>query len=200
MEKTYEEKFKERKDIQKKVIARGINAQKPFMEDDDIEAFEREMLELGKRKGHIDVLEWGSGYSTKYFPDLLVKNKIKFTWDSIEYDVRWMEALDKLTFPKSVKLYLFDEEILRIDDRRALRGYPMDDYVNFPATLGKKYDLIFVDGTKRVRCMKKALNLLEPDGIVILHDAHRVAYIEGMNLYNGKRLTHMLWLGKLKQL
>ena len=199
MQKTYEQKFEERKRIQKKVIARGINAKKPFMEDDDIAEFEKEMLGLGKKKGHIDVLEWGSGYSTKYFPDLLVKNKIKFTWDSIEYDVRWMGALKKLKFPKNVKLYLFDEEILRIDDRRALRGYQMDDYVNFPATLGKKYDLIFVDGTKRVRCMKKALSLLKPDGIVILHDAHRVTYTEGMNLYNGKRLTHTLWLGKLKK-
>lgn len=199
MEKTYEQKFEERKRIQKKVIARGINAQKPFMEDDDIEEFEREMLELGKKKGYIDVLEWGSGYSTKYFPDLLKEKGIKFTWDSIEYDIRWIDALNKLKFPKGVKLYLFDEPILRIDDRRVLRRYQMDDYVNFPDTLGKKYDLIFVDGTKRVRCMKKALNLLKPDGIIILHDAQRYKYEEGINLYKGKYLTKLLWLGKLKK-
>jgi len=199
MEKTYEQKFEERLRIQTKLIKRGIDAKVPFMEDACIEAFEKEMLRIGKEKGNIDVLEWGSGTSTKHFPDLLEKNGIKFTWDSIEYDIRWYDALKKLTFPKGVKMYLFDEEILRIDDRRALRGFPMDKYVNFPDTLNKKYDLIFVDGTKRVRCMKKALKLLKPDGVVILHDAHRVAYTEGINLYNGKRLTHMLWLGKLKQ-
>ena len=198
MEKTYEQKFEERKEIQKKVIARGINDEKPFMEDECIEAFEREMLKLGKEKGNIDVLEWGSGYSTKYFPDLLVKNKIEFTWDSIEYDVRWAEALEKLIFPEDVAIYLFDEEILRIDDRRALRRYPMDEYVSFHRTLNKKYDLISVDGTKRVRCMKESLNLLKPEGIVILHDSHRVAYTEGINLYNGKKLTKMLWMGRKK--
>ncbi len=144
-------------------------------------------------------MEWGTGYSTKYYPDILKEKGIKFIWDSIEYDVRWSDAIANLDLSEGVTIYLFDEPILRIDDRRALRGFEMNDYVKFPLRLKRKYDLIFIDGTKRVRCMEIALKILKKDGIVILHDAQRVSYNDGVKLYNGKKLSHKLWLGKLRQ-
>lgn len=198
--RTYEEKYQKRKSIQRKIINRALSMKKPFFEDEgDDDIFEREMLGVVRGKKEIDVLEWGTGYSTKYYPDILKKKGIKFIWDSIEYDRRWSDAIADLDLPDGVTIYLFDEPILRIDDRRALRGFEMNDYVKYPSRIGRKYDLIFIDGTKRVRCLQEGLNLLKPDGIVILHDAQRVKYKEGMRLYNGQKLSEKLWKGKLKQ-
>jgi len=44
------------------------------------------------------------------------------------------------------------------------------NYINFPATLNKKYDVILVDGRARPNCAYKALSLLKPDGVVVVHD------------------------------
>ena len=195
--KTYEEKYKERENIQKKIIDKQLNLKKPFMEDDEIAVCEKILLEKGKS---INVLEWGAGYSTKYFTDVLHKNKIKFIWDSLEYDKRWATSIAMLELHKGVTIYLFDEEIMRIDDRRALRSnmYPMTEYINFPKSLGRKYDVIFIDGEKRVECMKIAVGLSKPEGTIILHDAKRPEYKEGIDLYNGKKVSYNLWIGKLK--
>ena len=53
--KTYEEKYKERENIQKKIIDKQLNLKKPFMEDDEIAVCEKILLEKGKS---INVLEW----------------------------------------------------------------------------------------------------------------------------------------------
>ena len=188
----WDKKYAGRKSIQGKLIAKAIEQEKPFMEDEDIILFEKELLKLGN---NIDILEWGAGTSTRYYANLLNRKKIKFTWEAIEYDIRWYVEMLKMNL-KNVRLHLFDQEVLRIDDRRVLRGYEMNEYVKFPTRLGKKYDLIFIDGTKRVRCLKESLNLLKKDGIVLVHDAQREEYKEGFNYYKGKHLSRMLWKGK----
>jgi len=171
---------------------------KPFMQDCEIEAFEKVLLGLNEK--YLDILEWGSGYSTVYFSEFLVDNDIDYKWDSLEIDVRWYIEIVKLGLEYTkIDIHLFDEEILRIDDRRCLRRFQMNEYVKFPSRLEKKFDLIFIDGSKRVRCLKEATKLLNPDGVVLLHDAQRPEYKEGMDLYDGKILAGTLWLGKLKK-
>jgi len=163
---------------------------KPLMSEEDIKSVEKELLKFDT----LDVLEWGSGGSTVYFSNILDSKFIPFLWESIEYDVDWYIKVLKYIGPvNDVRLHLFDEEVLRNDDRRALRNVPMNEYVKFPKRLGKKFDVIFVDGRKRRR------DLLKPDGIVILHDAKREYYHCAMDKYDGEYLSRMLWKGKLKK-
>ena len=189
----------ERKESYKRLFAKMYKEKKPAMEDEDIQALEKEILDMWGDKV-INILEWGSGYSTKYFSKIGCLTKTCL-WESIEYDVMWYAECIKWNLP-NVRFHLFDEPILRTDDRRALRNRPMTEYIKFLAKLGKKYDIIIIDGAKRNECLKEATKLLKPNGFVILHDARRPEYKEGMSLYKGEFLTNSklgLWKGKLSQ-
>lgn len=72
----------------------------------------------------------------------------------------------------------------------------MTRYVNRPKKLKKKFDLIIVDGRKRVRCFNLAKTLLKPGGKIILHDAWRKEYLEALNKNEGYFLTENLWITK----
>jgi len=192
----WNEKERKREKLYKN-MAKIMNKRKlPFMELEEIEAFKNVLLNIGD---YLNILEWGSGYSTKYFSDLLDIGSVKFKWDSLEIDVRWYVEVLKLDLSPNVKVHLFDEEIMRVDDRRALRRFQMNEYVKFPSRLGKRFDIIFIDGSKRNRCLEEAIDLLKPNGVVLLHDAQREYYKEGMDLYNGKFLAKTLWIGKSKK-
>ncbi len=146
---------------------------------------------------HVDVLEWGSGGSTVYYTKFLREKGVSYTWTSVEYNKRWYERVsDLVKSDPNTKLVLFDvgNDVLR------QRDLPMDEYVNYPATLGKKYDVIFVDGRKRRRCVLEAARLLNPRGVVLLHDARRTFYHCAFAAYPDSRilLWSGLWQGKLE--
>ena len=44
------------------------------------------------------------------------------------------------------------------------------NYINFPTTLNKTYDVILIDGRARPNCAFIALSLLKKDGVVVVHD------------------------------
>lgn len=48
---------------------------------------------------------------------------------------------------------------------------------------GRRFDLVFVDGGDRVQNLIGAHGLLEEDGILVLHDAHRPDYLPGIRCY-----------------
>ena len=45
------------------------------------------------------------------------------------------------------------------------------------ADAGAPYDFIFIDGRARAAALTRALGLLAPGGVVVLHDANRDAYL-----------------------
>jgi hypothetical protein len=45
------------------------------------------------------------------------------------------------------------------------------------------YDLIFIDGREREKCLMVAQGKLKPNGIVIIHDAERESYQEWIKQY-----------------
>jgi hypothetical protein len=64
-----------------------------------------------------------------------------------------------------------------IDDTKVL------EYVNRPQQSKEEFDLIFVDGRYRRRCLIVARTVLAPQGIVILHDAQREHYHSSLSAY-----------------
>ena len=59
------------------------------------------------------------------------------------------------------------------------------NYINFPETLNKKYDVILIDGRARVMCAVKALSLLKENGVVMVHDFKGDRVIGGRWYYQG---------------
>lgn len=112
------------------------------------------------------VLEWGAGGSTLYWPpryDFIER------WVSIEHTVAWYEALRP-----------------RICDKVDLRREAFPAY--WQGVTGK-YGLILVDGRERVACLMRAKELLAPGGVVLLHDASRERYKRGWVFEHSAALT-----------
>ncbi|HUV12586.1 MAG TPA: hypothetical protein VMY18_03020 [Acidobacteriota bacterium] len=107
------------------------------------------------------VLEFGPGYST----EILFQNS-SATIISLETNLLW-----HLKYRKR-----FDSERVRV-----LFGWPGKDLVE----LGGEgpYSLIFIDAGDRVSIMKGVFNVVHPNGMVFLHDAHRAEYEPGIHLY-----------------
>lgn len=120
------------------------------------------------------ILEWGPGESTK--------DMIKWCPDakiiSIEHQKQYFEEWDKYFNPDENVLILLREAP---ESDRSDKGWK--EYIE-PSHSDTKFDLIFVDGRERVKCMKYALSVLSEKGVVLLHDAERGEYNEGINLYD----------------
>lgn len=152
---------------------------------------------LSKQRSPVSILEWGSGGSTVYFTEFLSSKNISYTWTSLEYNKVWYDQVfNKVKDNKNVNLVLFDVGNTELKQR----SLPMDEYVFYPSTLEKKYDIIFVDGRKRRRCLMESLKLLKPDGLVLLHDARRTYYHSAFSFYpDGQILLWSgLWQGRIK--
>jgi len=111
------------------------------------------------------ILEWGPGHSTVLMNELCPDSEVI----SIEH-LKWY--YDK--WKDKVK-----SKIILIEDKE---GTDMPRYTNPP--VDGKFDLIFIDGRQRVKCLKKSLELLSDNGVVMLHDSERVEYREGIDLYD----------------
>ncbi|MBW2420383.1 MAG: class I SAM-dependent methyltransferase, partial [Deltaproteobacteria bacterium] len=163
----------------------------PWMSEDEIRTLEEEFLRL--ERDHLDVLEWGCGGSTDYFTSFLRRNGVSYHWTSVEHNRTWYEKVaERLQADDDVEVHLFAAG----DDGTPVAELPMDDYVEFPATLGRRFDFILVDGRKRKRCLEQAQQLLKPGGIVILHDANRGKYHGAFRSYpDSSFLVRKVWRG-----
>lgn len=108
------------------------------------------------------VLEYGPGVSTKIILGYPSVNRIY----SIEHDDAW--------YHKYVREINDKVELALVKD---LNKYP------YFYESKKPFDLIFIDGRERERCLELAHSLLSNDGIVIIHDSEREQYQDGINKF-----------------
>ncbi len=108
------------------------------------------------------VLEFGPGNSTSV---ILEKSQARIV--SIEESKKWYRKY-RSKFPQECFQLYYKES-----------GWDLSELDN----LGGPYDLIFVDGGDRTNELKYCFNLLAPNGIVFLHDAHRQEYEPGIRSY-----------------
>jgi len=116
-------------------------------------------------------LEWGSGFSTFHFP--LQLNDLQL-WMSIEHDERWFKLMKSKKLANNVEIKHIPLPSSNFVESKK------NQYVDYPQGV---FDLIFIDGKLRDKCMEKSLNLLSDKSLVILHDANRKHYHESMKLY-----------------
>lgn len=109
----------------------------------------------------MDVLEWGSGTST-----IAIGKRVKSVI-SIEHDFKYFRQF-KSDLP-NIKVQFVERNK---QEKNGHDGTYDDyrDYIEYPKSLNKKFDLIFIDGRARVECAKVAIDLLKQNGIILIHD------------------------------
>jgi len=164
----------------------------PEMWLNEIRYIEKTFVELAKKNKSLNILEWGSGNGTIYFSKFLKQKGISFKWIAIEHFIPWYEKVTSMLkendLSDDVECYLkspTDEP-----DKNIQETLDLDDYLNFPSTLGIKFDFILVDGRKRKECLGTASKSITPDGVVLLHDAEREWFHAGFkNFVDGGKFV-----------
>lgn len=153
-------------------------------------------------------LEWGSGYSTLRFTSLLSPDA---RWLSIEHDRAWYERVKVMTAEATGARAAIEvhcapptrEPWTPADGDGTAEHFAA--YIALPAARGP-FDFILVDGRARTDCLIAALDLVRPDGIVMLHDANRAQHHACLSLYphqvsffDHRPNAGGLWIGSLER-
>ena len=164
------------------------------VEQDDILIFQKLLVIASKRFVHLEILEWGCGGSTVYYPAYLDKLDIKYNWLSIEHHAGWHRKISGLINSRTqVKLFQVPSRYIR---KCETESNPIKQaYIEYPLTLDKKYSLIYIDGRFRMKCLKTALKVLDDNGIIFIDNADYPHYQESLNgIADGKFIKPHLWM------
>lgn len=105
----------------------------------------------GRLSKDFTMLEYGSGNSSRYFSE-----RVKEIY-SIEDNKEWFEIVKKNN-PANAHVILAEEGMIQ--------------YTQCISTLGKTFDIIFVDGSYRNECIRYAMSYLTPSGVIVLDDTN----------------------------
>jgi len=165
----------------------------PFLSKDEIILFRSY---LGGEKDKI-ILEWGAGGSTVEF------SKYAKEYYSIEHDFGWYNNISKY-LEKNARIFYVPPNTENLEWPPFKRGdYGVfSNYINFVeniASLGKKFDIVLVDGRARVECAIKVLPYLSDDAIVFIHDFERTYYWKVFRHYRVEAVVDKLAVLKKKK-
>lgn len=149
---------------------------KPWMTKEEIDLIKSY---LGKDK---IFLEWGAGGSTVEF-----SNYVK-EYFSIEHDFDWYNVVFKKA-GENVRLFYVPPDTPSLEWPSAFEEGRESDFkryikfVNNIVSLGKKFNLVLVDGRARVDCAIEVLPHLKKDAVVFIHDFEREYYWKVLKYY-----------------
>ncbi|MFN3316915.1 MAG: FkbM family methyltransferase [Raineya sp.] len=124
-----------------------------------------------------DVFEYGCGNSTLWFAQRVGNI------DAVEGDKTWFEKVQK-QLPNNAKV-VFQE--VQEDEN--------GNYAKAITTTQKLYDLVIVDGRDRNNCIKNAQKYLKETGVLILDNADRPEYQDGINFMLEKGYKKIDFIG-----
>lgn len=131
------------------------------------------------------VVEWGAGGSTCWFPK---RFPCVERWISVEHDMDWYRQLKREVSEVVDLLYEPPDEPGDLQDPDWYLRSEFDPgvFANYVrrATWGTApfhADLVLVDGRARNFCMAEGFRLLNPGGVVIVHDAQRREYAQALS-------------------
>jgi len=137
--------------------------------------------------GNVDtsmsVLEFGAGSSTAWFAGRVGRVY------SVEHDHGWWD----LTTQRVLEGKFSNVSLYHVPDTN-----DFEDYIQFGRKLAAhyKFDVIVVDGRRRVRCIKAVAEFLAKDGMIVLDNAERPCYAEiheFMKDWFVKRTNNGIW-------
>lgn len=122
------------------------------------------------------VFEWGSGASTFWL------SKRSANVISIEHDEEWSRVINNLLNDKKIKNVdmkcipaLYSASPIVTSKKPGTKNLDFSNYVNKISEFGE-FDLIVVDGRVRKFCLKRGLDHLAPNGILLLDNSNRKRY------------------------
>jgi hypothetical protein len=177
----------------------------PGMTWKEIHTYKKILLSLNTLSinDKLEIFEYGSGMSTVYFAKFLRKRNIKFCIHSVDNAAEWHEKIKKeitrndldawvtlhlSAFPPFWEKAGWDWAVEQYPGAFAPCDVEEIQYVEMPLTLGRKFDLISVDGRFRCYCLKIAPTCLKKNGVVFLHDAHNKKYHRSLSFFRYSEL------------
>lgn len=159
----------QRAKLARRVLGRDIQ---PWMKTRELDI----ILEALAACRPADCLEWGAGTSTLFFPPRIPS---LVSWLSIEHTRGWHDTVAARNRDPRVSLQWIPPDHGDYPGTRKEGTYEdFRRYVEYPGSLGRRWDFIFIDGRARAACLARAHDLVTEDGLVILHDANRDYYVE----------------------
>lgn len=128
----------------------------------------------GRLNKNITIFEYGAGNSTLFYAKH-VKEVI-----AVEHDKTWYERI-KNQMPRNVTIKNIDLD--------------SDDYVNAIKLEDQRFDVVIVDGRKRVACCKSAIERLSETGVLILDDSERTQYQPAVDFMLQQGFKHIPFSG-----
>ena len=142
-----------------------VPVQEPYMVQREIDI----LIEILTKLKPLKCLEYGSGYSTLFFPQFIHSQG---KWFSVEHHKIWHQRVQDMNTNPNVNITYVNTK----DDSN------LNDYVRTMKNMGP-FDFILVDGIIRSDCIRMAINQLTPDGILVVHDANRREYHEALTQF-----------------
>jgi hypothetical protein len=137
------------------------------------------LIRLFVPREHGAVLEWGIGNSTLFLLDNHARYGVR-RLVSIDHDRAYFDAvLAQLPHWPGFHPLCCDLMGPKLSDRD-----PEPNYATVPLTLGHRFDLIYIDGRRRLECALVAVQLCNPAGVVLMHDYRRRRYDSVRVLYD----------------
>lgn len=116
-------------------------------------------------------LEWGSGVTTGIMCEIAKTRSNPFVL-SIDHNQAYQKQV-AAELPKYPFLHLRTQDLQGRSYSQADMG---PSYSTYPLYLGASFDVIFIDGRRRMECALAATQCLNEGGFVILHDWRRDRY------------------------
>lgn len=150
--------------MMRRYIERGLKTFRKKTKDNKstFSSFENFIPELMELLHPIHILEFGPGISTKKFLEYSSARILSF-----ETDPKWFKK-----YKNEIK-----------NQRFKLIWKEQDWNLNEIKKEESKFDFVFVDGGDRIKELKFCKQILSPNGVVFLHDAHREDYFDGIIAY-----------------
>lgn len=119
-------------------------------------------LEERLQNKKFSVFEYGCGYSTLFWSNIAIEVT------SLENKQNWYNKIQFLIEQNNTKnINLFYQE--------------SNNFINYIEKFDKKFDIIVIDSFARIKCIKKSVNFLSENGIIILDNSDRAIYKRGIN-------------------
>lgn len=121
------------------------------------------MILVDRLKSDFSIYEFGSGNSTLYFAQKV--NEVV----SVEHDDTWFQKI-KSSMPANVNL--------------VYKKLDSGQYETHIKDYKEHFDIVIVDGRKRVDCARNSVESLKPDGVLIFDDFDREKYHSAKGFFN----------------